>query len=503
MKKRDTLVELIHSLTKPEKRYFKIFASTHRSKNLSILLFDEINKNKEYDEKVLREKFRNEFNLKQFHVAKNYLFHLILKALSSYYQEHTIERKLNSALEEIEILFHKGLYQQSYTTLLHAKKIATQYEKYLKLINLLEWENRLAHTRKDPAFLKKFIGNAFQEEISALKILTENAFLKKASIDIVFINTNSSLGKTELNRKFQEIVNRPEVKSTGKKPFFIQAMHYYILSSYFLFSGNLEESYYNDKLLVDLLHAHPKQIQDNHRIYIAGLNNIIFKSIRLSKFDISKKYLQSLKKLNSDTTQRKFYTEDVIIRLFIRSHYLDVLLNYKQGKFEKMEYLILKCTTGFENFQGKISTRDMVPFYYHFAAGLFRLKKYADSLFWINRILNDYKKSEVMDLYCQTLMLETLVFFEKQDLQILSYKIPSLERFFKKHNRNFEVEKIILRKLGGMIKLFPYRNEILNEELLSLKREIERIYKEKPAEKTGTDYFDYLGWIDSILTKSP
>ena len=138
MKQSNYLKELILSLTKPEKRYFKVFASTHKSKNLSILLFDEINKNKVYDESLLREKFRKEFKLKQFHVAKNYLYHLILKALSSFYQEHSVERKLNTAIDEIEILFHKGLYIQSYKTLLNAKKSAIQFEKYLKLLNLID-----------------------------------------------------------------------------------------------------------------------------------------------------------------------------------------------------------------------------------------------------------------------------------------------------------------------------------------------------------------------------
>ncbi|OFY67410.1 MAG: hypothetical protein A3H98_09155 [Bacteroidetes bacterium RIFCSPLOWO2_02_FULL_36_8] len=498
MKQSNYLKELILSLTKPEKRYFKVFASTHKSKNLSILLFDEINKNKVYDESLLREKFRKEFKLKQFHVAKNYLYHLILKALSSFYQEHSVERKLNTAIDEIEILFHKGLYIQSYKTLLNAKKSAIQFEKYLKLLNLIEWENRLAHTRKDPSFLRKFIGTAFQEELNALKILTKNAQLKKDSIDIVFINTNSSLGKEILLRKFQDIVNKPEVNGSKNEPFFIKAIQYYILSSYHLFSGRLEESFNYDKLLVDHLHAHSYQLLDNHRIYIAGLNNIIFKTIRLSKFNVSKKYLLSLKQLNSDTRKKKLFTEDVNIRLFIRSNYLELLLYYKQDKFEEMERMISRCTTGFENFQGKISNRDLVPFFYLFAAALFRLKKYSHAFVWINRILNEYKKSEVMDLYCQTLMLELLVFFSIPDLKVLSYKIPSVERFFKKHKRYFETEKLILNRLKGFIKINASTLENLKIELLSLRREIGIIYKDNPAERNNTDYFNYLGWLNDF-----
>ena len=58
----DPLHQLIHSLSKGEKRSFKIYASRHvlGDENNYVKLFDAIEKQKEYDEEALLKKFKNE-----------------------------------------------------------------------------------------------------------------------------------------------------------------------------------------------------------------------------------------------------------------------------------------------------------------------------------------------------------------------------------------------------------------------------------------------------------
>ena len=73
MAKKGNLFFLIKSLTKAEKRYFKVFASAANSNKNYILLFDYLDRQQSYDEKDLKAHFRDMAFSRQLHVTKIYL----------------------------------------------------------------------------------------------------------------------------------------------------------------------------------------------------------------------------------------------------------------------------------------------------------------------------------------------------------------------------------------------------------------------------------------------
>ena len=88
MKLSDDLFELIKSLTKSEKRYFKIVTNkkdNESPKNNYLRLFDEIEKQKVYDEKKIIEKFAGSSFVKHLPSEKNYLYTCFLKSLNLYH----------------------------------------------------------------------------------------------------------------------------------------------------------------------------------------------------------------------------------------------------------------------------------------------------------------------------------------------------------------------------------------------------------------------------------
>ena len=64
------LHELIHSLNKSEKRYFKVFSSRHTigEENAYIKLFDYLDKMDEYDEEVVFCHFKGQAFLNKFSI---------------------------------------------------------------------------------------------------------------------------------------------------------------------------------------------------------------------------------------------------------------------------------------------------------------------------------------------------------------------------------------------------------------------------------------------------
>src|ERR1035437_5648878 len=115
MRPSDHLFDLIRSLNPSEKRHFSLYAHRHivGEENNYLKLFDAIDKQQEYDEVALKKKFSHEKFVQQIHVAKNYLYSLILKSLNEYHSADSSNIQLRELLNSAEILFGKGLYKQS------------------------------------------------------------------------------------------------------------------------------------------------------------------------------------------------------------------------------------------------------------------------------------------------------------------------------------------------------------------------------------------------------
>ena len=85
---KDDLFQLIKSLSRNEKGYFKkytlLYSAQPESANNYTRLFDVIDGMDEYDEIALKKQFTGEKFINQLPVTKNYLYNSILKSLRSY-----------------------------------------------------------------------------------------------------------------------------------------------------------------------------------------------------------------------------------------------------------------------------------------------------------------------------------------------------------------------------------------------------------------------------------
>src|SRR3989344_6134145 len=103
----DQLFKLIKSLNKQEKRYFQLFSGMHRDESTYTLLFDFINKQKEYDEVAIKKHFSSEKFIEQLPVAKHNLYKAILKSMRQYHSAHSLELILKDLLFSVEFQFEK------------------------------------------------------------------------------------------------------------------------------------------------------------------------------------------------------------------------------------------------------------------------------------------------------------------------------------------------------------------------------------------------------------
>ena len=149
-------------------------------KNTYTQLFDAIDKQVEYDETKLRKKFAGQVFIKQIHVTKNYLYKLILNSLRQYH-ENKSEDPFPVIIRNAQLLFKKGLVQQSEKALDKAMKTALENERFLQVLEVYRWKHHIIHNRNDLKGLEDYVNVDFQKSdvdrsICAVRHLTPPAF---------------------------------------------------------------------------------------------------------------------------------------------------------------------------------------------------------------------------------------------------------------------------------------------------------------------------------------
>lgn len=139
MKKKEALFDLIKALTKNEKRFFKIYASRHaiRGKNNYVKLFEAIDSLKEYDEKKLSQKIRNESFFKHISGEKSHLYNLILECLNIYHMDSSIDRQINKYINIARVLSDKQLDEQSIRIVEKVKNLSNEYGRFENTIPII------------------------------------------------------------------------------------------------------------------------------------------------------------------------------------------------------------------------------------------------------------------------------------------------------------------------------------------------------------------------------
>lgn len=137
------LFGLIKSLSPSEKRYIKQYINrTDGTNNNYAKLFDAIARQEVEDDKKLKQKFQHLGMIKQWSRNKNYLYNFILRILQVYHQQDA-EFEVSNNLQQVTILYKKGLHKDAYKLLKKTKQLAREGVSPTLLPFIAEWEMRL------------------------------------------------------------------------------------------------------------------------------------------------------------------------------------------------------------------------------------------------------------------------------------------------------------------------------------------------------------------------
>lgn len=491
MKKKDSLLELIRSLSMNEKRYFKVFASRHiiGEENIYVKLFDILDKQKERDEKDILKEISH-VTTKAQSSNKYYLYRLILKSLLAFHSENSVNAQLKELSRSIEILFDKGLYDQCGKLISKAYKLADQYENLYVLHELLDWQIKIA--------FKQDYNNANEDLTKIFDIVFDllNKTRNSAHYNYLISKMFLKIGRDGLSREkkdfdvYEKIMQHPLLKSDTLALTYTSKYHFYLLqSAYYFVQDNFSQAHECTQKLVNLFENNPQQLQINPKQYLFILNNLIICELNLKKYKQLPKSIDKLKALK---------ISNVSIEIFYIINNIELVIFGNMGDFDKGVELIHSIEPHIKNNINSLSYAETALFY-NISYIYFGVGKYVMALHWLNKILNtnNLEIDPASDLYCHAKIYNIIIHYELSNQDLLDYIIKGTYQFLYKKKRLYKIETLVLNFIKNKSAPSMSRRE-LSESFKGLHSELLEISKD-PFEKKALKYFDWISWLESKI----
>jgi hypothetical protein len=503
MKKSEDVFRLIKSLTKSEKRYFKIHASRHSigGRNIYVKLFDAIDSMKEYDEDLVKLKFKGEKFVSSLFSTKNYLFNIILKSLTEYYATGSLRQEINRIIDEFLILMEKGMYKQAEKRLIKAKALTIKNEMFELVLDILNLElrllTRLNYTGKAHDLYTK---NAKEKSQISGKLNNFNEIINTYYLLSVIWQKDKSPDSGDREWIEKNITKNPLFKN-DQNALSNKAKLFYYRILFIASETNLDtqKSYSVLKKIIEHTDSHDEVLNNFAGQYINSLTNLVSLDISLKKYNSAEKNIEKLKNLPGRLSPGKL-TITTEASIFHYTYFLLFVLCIETVQLDRGLILISEVESKLKQYKGYILKFRIMQFYFFFANMHFLRSEYDSSLKWLNKILNENTNEVSPDLMSYSRILSLVIHYEKNDYELIEHMIKSTKRFLSKNQRTFKFEKSVLDFLSKALRLSDDKN--INELLLSFKKSLLAILND-PYESDAIENLDLISWIESRLQNKP
>ncbi len=491
----DNLHKLIKSMSKPEKRYFKVFSSRHviGDQNNYQILFDAIDKLDEYDEDKLMRKFKNEAFIHRFSIAKSRLYQSILKSLDAFHSNSSVEAQLKRQLHCAEILYNKSLYDQSYKLLRSSKKVAEKYEKVTTLIEIRNWEKRLLE--------KDNYDNVTDEDLAAILTKDQDLVEILKTYDKLW-NLKSQIFKTlyvkgkvrsesEL-KQFKAILDKTKHdQGAGLNHPGNMYLLNHLSSAYYFGLGDYETCYPFLVKNIDLIQSKRHIFDEEPNVYMSVLTNAIHVATRLGKVEEAYGHIDLLEEASK--AENESTNEDREMRMFSISRSAQLNLLIQQGKFAEGLNMIPEIEEGLVKYEEKLSSVRKASLYFNIAIAFFGHGDYNESLKWTNQLLNNIDIDKSQDIHCMGQILNLIIHLELGNKSLLPYTLRSTQRYLETRNKVYQFESVFLAFINEVLK--KRQTKPTQELYAGLAKDLTKLKKDH-FERHAFDFYDFLAWAE-------
>lgn len=489
MSKNDPLIDCISAMSQAEKRYFRRFARFQsEEKECDYLrLFEFMDKAKQYNE----EKVKLKMGVPYFAQLKYQLYAKILESQRHFYADQNPLYQAVAPLIDAQVLLQKSLFSQADKALQRAGKKMDEYGKYFLHPELVRTRNVLSRTEEHPEeslkvleAIDKEAGNAYLRLKNELQFEKDYARMVNWNIRIELVREQKELDE------LQHIIHQSHFKAESnaltreaKINFhFIKGLYYYL-------SGNFKLSLKHFERESELIEAHDAFRSSYLSSYFRSISNTCFAAIKSKNEQLAQQKIAQLSIFGKGVPgpYRVLVVHLLQLKLYCETRQYQEAMVY----LKRFEQEIIALVSREEFAEKYYIERTHVLFK---AAEIYMMNGETKKPLQMMNIFLDSKNTTVKsDFYCMARIINLLIHFDIDNIDLLEYEIKSIHRFLSGRKRVFLFERSVLKLVQQLI--HPDKHKQRQTYFKAWHKELLKL-EQTEFEKNVFDFFDFTYWVE-------
>jgi hypothetical protein len=496
--KKDILFLLIKSLTKSEKRQFKLYVGRlgGNSESNFIALFNILDKQQVYNEKEILAK--TNIKKQQLSNSKAHLYRQLLVSLRLSPIHQNVRTQIREQMDFASILYNKGLYQQSLKILDKAKMNAVENQENNLAYEIVEFEKviesqfitRSLSDRADVLSLQAkelSIKNVMTSKLSNLSLQLYSWLLKKGYAksveDIELVTTY-----------FESHIPKYSISKLGfKEKLFLYKAHLW----FSLITQDFVSSYRYSQKWIDIFNENPEMKMVHPIFYLKGYNYLLESLFMLKHY---KKFKETLNNFDEDIKEENFLLNSNTDAIASVYYYQNKLNQYLlKADFNKGVSYVPEVLQKIDYFKNKIDQHHVMVFYYKIACLYFGIDDHKNCILYLGKIISNKELIVREDLLCYARVLNLVAHYEAGIDEDIDLLIKSTYKFLIKMNDLHVVQRKMMLFLRSLTDMYPSE---LKVAFKTLHKDLKQ-YESHPYEKRSFLYLDIISWLESNIEGIP
>lgn len=489
------LWRLVKSLTKAEKRNFKLYATRAGATGASkfIKLFDVIDRMAEPDDAAAMKRMK--ITTGQFSNLKRHLYQELLTSLRLIFIRKEIDIELREQIDFTRILYGKGHYLDALRTLERAKTKAVEHNQDLLHLEILEFQKliearHITLSRQVSNKMDLLLNESGERSHNVLN--TSELFSLSIQIHGRYIEQGHSRDEEEkeTNREFWDSIQANRVGRASAPNTFHQQVHRFQAGMWYHYIQLDINAALEAAINVHTLFSLSRQmIFKDPDLYLRSLYYVAMLAYLSQDEQTVARYVQRLEEFlcdekihlneNSRSIGKIYFNLSIFNLYFIQR---DKESAFKHGR---------KLIKAFSEKTFRPNNHRWGLFLYKIAAACFMVNRYDEALDHLNDIINMRSGIFREDLLINTRILHALCNFELSNYSLVDYHLTSLSRLLRRSRETAEVHRLAVSAIRRLLNLpaaerTPVYADI-RENLITL--------REQPFENKALAYLNLEEWL--------
>lgn len=497
MKRVDSVISLIYSMSKSEKKSFSVQILKDKEEKDYLVIYDIISRSKQPDGKLVKEEFYKRRPGGSFEVSIQYLYEKLTDSLLALRKKKDAYYDMLNSLCKARMLYERSLFEECFEILSDTIEQAQYYEnnEVLTIALKLELEYLLRlnfpNLTEQELYHKHFVQNEALKKTR--KIIEQSSLHNLMKYRLMHIGSiRTSKQKQDMN---DLMVNELSIAaSSGTEGNFELTRNHKLFQANFLMGAGDYRAALNVYKELNLLFEQNRQFWSNPPIYYLSVLEGVLGSLRVcGQYDEIPYFLDKLKNLISDVSSLEFQVNAICLLFqYELFPYLD------KGNFEACMDLMMRYQKPLYDKEAWLSPIRKSELLLYTTIVHIGNQNYKVARKYISNAIIDHN-IKYQPLMRTIRLVRLIVYYEMQEYEFVRHESRSITRSLSSpKDRTFKTEHIILWFLNQQnLPLLRKDREDLWEKL---RPELEALYVDK-YESQLLRLFDFTAWIESKILK--